>query len=122
MSGIVEKWVEEQAALTKPDKIHWMDGTEEEVRKLVEIGIREEKIAGHPTFQPLNGAIFPGSTTQEPPDGRGEDRAPDVRLPAEKRGRRPQQQLDGAGRGASTCSAPSSTAACAAGPSTSYPI
>ena len=61
MSGIVERWVEEQAALTKPAKIHWMDGTEDDVRKLVEIGIKEEKIAGHPTFQPLNGAIFPGS-------------------------------------------------------------
>ena len=61
MSGIVEKWVEEQAALTKPARIWWMEGTEEEARKLVEIGINEEKIAGRPTFQPLNASVFPGS-------------------------------------------------------------
>jgi len=61
MSGVVEKWIEEQAALTKPARIHWMAGTEDEARQLVEIGVKEEKIAGRPTFQPLNAAVFPGS-------------------------------------------------------------
>ena len=61
MSSIVEKWVEEQAKLTKPDKIHWIQGTEEEMRRLVDIGIKEEKVGANPTFQPLNPAAFPNS-------------------------------------------------------------
>ncbi len=61
MASIVEKWVEEQAKLTKPDRIHWVQGTEEEMRRLVDIGIKEEKTGGHPTFQPLNPAEFPNS-------------------------------------------------------------
>ena len=61
MHGVVEKWVEEQAKLTKPDRVYWMEGTEEEMRRLIDIGVREEKIAGHPTFQPLDGSVFPGS-------------------------------------------------------------
>jgi phosphoenolpyruvate carboxykinase (GTP) len=61
MEGIVEKWVNEQAKLTKPDKIHWVQGTEEEMRRLVEVGIKEEKIGLHPTFQPLNPSDYPNS-------------------------------------------------------------
>jgi phosphoenolpyruvate carboxykinase (GTP) len=61
MHGVVEKWVEEQAKLMKPDRVYWMEGTEEEMRRLIDIGVREEKIAGHPTFQPLDGSVFPGS-------------------------------------------------------------
>ena len=52
MGTIVEEWVEEQARLTKPDKVYWMQGTEEEMRRLVDIGIREEKIGDHHTFRP----------------------------------------------------------------------
>jgi phosphoenolpyruvate carboxykinase (GTP) len=58
---IVEEWVEEQARLTKPAKVHWIQGTEEEMRKLVDIGIREEKIADHYTFRALNTSFFPNS-------------------------------------------------------------
>ncbi len=61
MGTIVEEWVEEQAKLTKPDKVHWVQGTEEEMRKLVDIGIREEKTGFHHTFQSLNGSVFPNS-------------------------------------------------------------
>ena len=43
MGTIVEEWVEEQARLTKPDKVHWIQGTEEEMRRLVDIGIRGGK-------------------------------------------------------------------------------
>jgi phosphoenolpyruvate carboxykinase (GTP) len=57
----VKEWVEEQAKLTKPDKIHWVQGTEEEMRGLIDIGIREEMIGEHHTFQPLNPAHFPNS-------------------------------------------------------------
>ena len=46
MKTPLETWVEEQARLTKPDKIHWCDGSEEEARRLVEVGIKQEKIEG----------------------------------------------------------------------------
>ena len=56
----VERWVEEQARLTQPKQIYWCDGSEEEARRLVEIGI-EEKIAGHPVFETLNQKTYPGA-------------------------------------------------------------
>ncbi|PIZ12490.1 MAG: phosphoenolpyruvate carboxykinase (GTP) [Elusimicrobia bacterium CG_4_10_14_0_8_um_filter_37_32] len=59
MATPVEKWVEEQAKLTKPDKIWWCDGSEEEAHKLIEIGIKEEKINNVPIFQELNQKIWP---------------------------------------------------------------
>ena len=61
MSKIVEQWVEEQAKLTKPDRIFWLKGTEEEMRYLTDVGINQEKIASHPTFQLLNHTEFPNS-------------------------------------------------------------
>lgn len=57
----LERWVDEQAKLTKPDKIYWCDGSEEEAHRLIEIGIKEEKINGNPVFAPLNGMAFPNS-------------------------------------------------------------
>ena len=88
MSKIVEKWVEEQAKLTKPDRIHWIQGTEEEMRGLVDVGIKQEKINSKPTFQPLNhDRIPPLLPPPQPSHGRGKDRASHVRLPAEE-GRR----------------------------------
>ena len=57
----LERWVEEQAKLTKPDKIYWCDGSEEEARRLIEIGINKEKIAGNPVFYELNHKRFPNS-------------------------------------------------------------
>lgn len=57
----IERWVEEQAKLTKPDRIYWCDGSEEEARRLVEIGMNEEKIEGNPIFTPLNGMTYPNS-------------------------------------------------------------
>ena len=100
MASIVEKWVEEQAKLTKPDRIHWVQGTEEEMRRLVDIGIKEEKTGGHPTFQPLNPAEFPNSYIHRShPTDVAEDRAPHLRLSAKEGRRRPEQQLDGTRRG-----------------------
>lgn len=61
MSTPLERWVEEQAKLTKPDKIYWCDGSEEEARRLIEIGKKEEKINGNPIFQELNQEIWPNA-------------------------------------------------------------
>jgi phosphoenolpyruvate carboxykinase (GTP) len=61
MPTAVERWVEEQARLTKPEKIYWVDGNEEEMRGLVEEGIKREKTGPHNTFLELNHSIFPNS-------------------------------------------------------------
>jgi phosphoenolpyruvate carboxykinase (GTP) len=57
----VEKWVEEQARLTTPDKIYWVRGTEREIRELIEIGIKQEKTGFHQTFTELNHQVFANS-------------------------------------------------------------
>jgi len=57
----LEKWVEEQAKLTRPDKIYWCDGSEEEARRLIEIGMKEEKIGDVPIFQELNQKNWPNA-------------------------------------------------------------
>lgn len=61
MSTPLEKWVEEQARLTKPDKIHWCDGSEEEARWLMEVGMWDEKINGNPVFYKLNQEKWPNA-------------------------------------------------------------
>lgn len=61
MATYLENWVKEQAELTKPDNIHWMDGSQKEAKELVQIGLNQEKIAGRFTFLELNGKIFPNS-------------------------------------------------------------
>jgi len=61
MSTPLEKWVNEQAKLAKPDKIYWCDGSDEEARRLIEIGMKEEKISGNPVFQELNQKIWPNA-------------------------------------------------------------
>jgi len=57
----VQKWVKAQADLAKPDKIYWCDGTDEEAKRLVEIGIKEEKLNGHPVFTQLNQKTWPNA-------------------------------------------------------------
>ena len=69
MATYVEKWVEEQARLAKPDKIYWCDGSSEEAQRLVEIGIKEERINGQPIFRELNhgNGPMPTGTSAIPP-------------------------------------------------------
>jgi len=61
MTTAVEKWVEKQERLTKPKKIYWCDGSEEEAHRLIEIGVKEEKIGEHQVFHELNPNAFPNS-------------------------------------------------------------
>ena len=51
MANPVERWVEEQAKLTRPDRVHWVQGTREELERLVAQGIGEEKTGPHQTFR-----------------------------------------------------------------------
>ena len=59
MTTAVERWVEEQAKLTKPDRIYWCDGSEEEARRILEIGIYREKIGAEQVFHQLNHKNWP---------------------------------------------------------------
>lgn len=61
MATALEKWVEEQARLTKPDKIYWCDGSIDEARRLIEIGIQKERIGEHSVFQELNQKKWPNA-------------------------------------------------------------
>ena len=61
MATPLEKWVEDQARLTQPDSIHWCDGSEQEAHKLIEIGMKEEKIGENPIFSELNQKNWPNA-------------------------------------------------------------
>jgi len=61
MATPLERWVEEQAKLTKPDEIYWCDGSEEEARRIVEKGIKQEKVGEHHIFHELNHKAWPNS-------------------------------------------------------------
>lgn len=61
MATPLERWVEEQARLTRPARIYWCDGSEEEARRIVEIGMNQEKIGNQPVFWELNQKVYPSS-------------------------------------------------------------
>ena len=61
MSTPLENWVEEVAKLTKPDRIWWCDGSDEEAHRIMETGIKEEKIEGKPVFYDLNQSNWPNA-------------------------------------------------------------
>jgi phosphoenolpyruvate carboxykinase (GTP) len=51
----LEQWIEECAALTTPDKIHWCDGSEAEHEQLT------AEMVADGTLIPLNQTLYPGS-------------------------------------------------------------
>ncbi|MDI7258544.1 MAG: phosphoenolpyruvate carboxykinase (GTP) [Thermodesulfobacteriota bacterium] len=55
----LDQWVEEQARLTKPDKIYWCNGSEEEAHRLIEIGMKEERIGDLNIFHELCQKTYP---------------------------------------------------------------
>ena len=54
MATPLEKWVDEVAHLTQPKQVYWCDGSEGEARKLIEMGMREERIGLNDIFLELN--------------------------------------------------------------------
>ncbi len=61
MTTPLEHWVEEQARLFEPKYIQWCDGSEGEAHRLLEQGMKEEKIETHDVFCELNHARWPNS-------------------------------------------------------------
>ena len=53
-TSVVEKWVEGAAALTKPSKVIWADGSKQEYDRLVEDMLRDS------TLLELNQKTYPG--------------------------------------------------------------
>ena len=64
MKTPLQNWVDEQIKLMQPDKVYWMDGSEEEGRRLAEIG-EKETIDEHPVLQKLRDNQ---DTTEDPND------------------------------------------------------
>ena len=59
MATPLEKWVDEQARLFEPKHIYWCDGSEGEARRLIEMGMKEERIGRHDIFRELNHTLWP---------------------------------------------------------------
>jgi phosphoenolpyruvate carboxykinase (GTP) len=59
MATPLEKWVDEQARLFEPKHIYWCDGSEGEARRLIEMGMKEERIGLHDIFRELNHKLWP---------------------------------------------------------------
>jgi len=59
MTTQVEKWVAEMAVLAKPDHIWWCDGSDEEAHRIMEQGLKKEKIDRHNVFYGLNPKTYP---------------------------------------------------------------
>ena len=94
MNHDVAAWVDEVAKLTQPDKIHWCDGSEAEFESS-SVSWSRQGVAAAQSAE-LSGLL----SVPLAPLRCGARRAPDLRLHRESRGRRSQQQLDGAAAGA----------------------
>ena len=88
-------WVLEVAARTRPAQVHWCDGSEAEYRELV------RQMLANGDLMKLNAEAFPGCYLHRshPSDVARVEHLTFVCTDAARR-RRPEQPLDGAGRGA----------------------
>ena len=84
-----------QARLFEPKHVYWCDGSEGEARRLIEMGMSEEKIGQNDIFRELNQKTWPKSYLHRshPTDVARTEQLTFVCHP-DKRSHRPQQQLD----------------------------
>ena len=96
LTSQVEKWVDEVAELTEPAKVAWADGSKAEYDGLVEQMLRDG------TLLPLNSGDVSRAATCTAATRRDVARTEQLTfICTARQGRRgPDQQLDGAGRGA----------------------
>jgi len=57
MTTPLQKWVKEVADLMTPDKIYWMNGSDEEAKELAKMA-ESEKVGGNPILTKLNDKDF----------------------------------------------------------------
>lgn len=60
MTTPLQKWVQELTDLMTPDKVYWMNGSDEEARELAKMA-ESEKVNGNPILTKLNDKEFPNS-------------------------------------------------------------
>ncbi len=104
-------WVDDIAALTKPDRVYWCDGSDAEWERLT------DELVAPGTLKRLNSGQAPQLLLRRLRSARRRARRkPHLHLLGKPGRRRPDQQLDGAGRNARQAQRRCSTAACAAAP------
>ena len=108
------EWVEEMAALTKPDSVVLVRRLRRGVRAPAYADGRRRHV--HPAQPEKRPELLPGALR---PRRRRPRRGPHLHLLRARGGRRPDQQLGRAGRDEGDAAAACSTAACAAAPCTS---
>src|SRR4030042_402994 len=67
MATPLEKWVDEQARLFEPKHVYWCDGSEGEARRIIEMGMKEERIGLHGIFREATG---PNNNWKDPKDAK----------------------------------------------------
>lgn len=60
MTTPLQKWVQESADLMTPDKVYWMNGSDEEAKELAKMA-ESEKVNGVPILTKLNDTEYPNS-------------------------------------------------------------